>query len=56
MWHKPDKTKKPKPEQRCLHKGCKECQGTGRKRDGTMCVHMISCPCPKCSPAKMYKA
>lgn len=35
---------------RCLHDSCPECNGTGRKPDGTLCVHAISCPCPKCSP------
>ncbi len=34
----------------CLHDGCPDCLGTGIKRDGSMCVHGISCPCPKCSP------
>ena len=34
----------------CLHDSCAECQGTGRKHDGSACFHMISCPCPKCSP------
>lgn len=34
----------------CLHKSCPECHGTGRKPDGGWCVHMISCPCPKCTP------
>jgi hypothetical protein len=34
----------------CLHDGCQECGGTGVKRNGKeMCVHMISCPCPKCT-------
>ena len=33
----------------CLHDSCPECLGTGMKRDGSMCVHNISCPCPKCS-------
>ena len=36
--------------QPCLHEQCPECCGTGIKKDGSMCVHMISCPCPKCSP------
>lgn len=36
--------------QPCLHDGCPDCCGTGIKRDGTGCIHMISCPCPKCSP------
>jgi hypothetical protein len=36
--------------QPCLHDGCPECLGTGRKKDGGICVHGISCPCPKCSP------
>jgi len=35
----------------CLHDNCPSCGGTGVKSDGTgACVHMISCPCPKCSP------
>jgi hypothetical protein len=38
---------------KCMHDSCGECLGTGRKRDGSMCIHMISCPCPKCSPQCM---
>lgn len=34
----------------CMHDQCSECIGTGVKRDGTPCIHMISCPCPKCTP------
>jgi hypothetical protein len=34
----------------CLHDGCSECHGTGIRSDGTGCIHMISCSCPKCSP------
>jgi hypothetical protein len=34
----------------CLHDQCPECVGTGVRRDGGICVHGISCPCPKCSP------
>lgn len=34
----------------CMHDQCTECHGTGVKRTGGVCVHMISCPCPKCSP------
>ena len=37
------------PWQACLHDQCTECHGTGVKFDGSMCVHNISCPCPKCS-------
>jgi len=37
------------PWQPCMHDQCSECHGTGIKHDGSMCVHMISCPCPKCS-------
>lgn len=36
--------------QKCLHHTCTECHGSGKKRDGTPCVHFISCPCPKCTP------
>ena len=35
----------------CIHDSCPECVGTGLKRDGSMCVHYISCPCPKCTPS-----
>lgn len=34
----------------CLHDSCQECHGTGVKKDGSSCIHMISCPCPKCTP------
>lgn len=34
----------------CMHDNCPECCGTGIRRDGRACVHMISCPCPQCSP------
>jgi hypothetical protein len=37
-------------EQPCLHDQCPDCIGTGVKRDGSMCVHWISCPCPRCTP------
>lgn len=37
----------------CLHNGCTSCFGTGRKADGSICIHMLSCPCPKCSPSYM---
>ena len=34
----------------CMHDNCSQCCGTGIKVDGLACVHMISCPCPQCSP------
>lgn len=34
--------------QPCLHDECFECHGTGRKLNGQICVHLLSCPCPKC--------
>ena len=37
----------------CMHDGCSQCHGTGIKTDGSSCIHMISCPCPKCSPTCM---
>lgn len=37
--------------QPCMHDSCTECVGTGVKRDGGVCVHMLSCNCPKCSPS-----
>lgn len=33
---------------RCLHRQCTQCHGTGRKDNGQPCVHAISCPCPRC--------
>ena len=41
------------PWRPCMHDSCPECQGTGVRLDGSTCVHMISCPCPKCSPTFM---
>lgn len=35
----------------CIHKSCTSCHGSGRKEDGTSCIHGISCPCKKCSPS-----
>lgn len=35
----------------CMHDQCTECHGTGIKSDGAVCVHYISCPCPKCTPS-----
>ncbi len=37
----------------CLHDGCSQCHGTGVKLDGSICVHMLSCNCPRCSPAML---
>ena len=38
-------------EARCLHRECPMCNGTGtNKVTGEACIHMISCPCPKCTP------
>lgn len=35
----------------CLHKNCSMCNGTGVRKDGLgPCIHMLSCPCPICSP------
>lgn len=39
-----------KPWQPCLHDQCQECHGTGIRKFGGACIHMISCSCPKCSP------
>lgn len=33
----------------CLHDQCPECIGTGIKKNGSPCVHNLSCNCPKCS-------
>ena len=35
----------------CMHDNCSSCGGTGIRKDGLgACIHMISCPCSKCSP------
>ena len=39
--------------QPCLHNNCNKCCGTGIRKDGTACIHMISCPCAKCSPIRL---
>jgi hypothetical protein len=44
-----DKVRRRHDDRPCLHNGCSECHGTGIRSDGTGCIHMISCPCPKCS-------
>lgn len=36
-------------EEKCRHNSCKECHGTGTKKDGTTCLHIISCKCKKCN-------
>lgn len=43
--------KKLTEEQRptCLHVACTKCRGTGIDKSGKLCVHALSCPCPKCS-------
>lgn len=35
---------------KCLHDSCSLCKGTGKKVDGSICIHHISCNCPKCTP------
>lgn len=35
----------------CFHRNCPYCHGTGRNElTGSWCAHMISCPCPRCTP------
>lgn len=40
----------------CLHNQCTECVGTGIRKDGTKCLHMISCPCSRCTPSMLSAA
>lgn len=40
-----------KQSDNCLHDNCTKCFGTGRKSDGSMCMHGIACPCRKCTPS-----
>ena len=37
------------PDIKCLHLICSQCKGTGIKKDGTRCVHYLSCPCKNCT-------
>jgi hypothetical protein len=48
--HLEDVANRPQNWQPCAHDSCNECHGTGVKKDGSGCIHMISCSCPKCSP------
>lgn len=34
----------------CAHDACDQCHGTGIKSNGTSCIHMLHCTCPRCSP------
>lgn len=43
-------TQRAKSWRPCLHDQCSECHGTGLTAFGGICIHSISCPCPKCSP------
>ena len=37
-------------EDQCLHLQCPSCHGTGRdKYTGGVCIHHLSCPCPRCT-------
>lgn len=38
---------------RCLHKQCTNCNGSGKDSRGNLCIHMISCLCPRCRPTFM---
>lgn len=35
-------------DETCLNDDCKDCHGTGKKANGTLCVHYTSCGCSKC--------
>lgn len=41
---------KPAEGSECLHLKCTSCNGGGRKSNGDICAHYISCPCSRCSP------
>ncbi len=40
-------------EHSCLHLQCGRCRGSGMDERGRICVHAVSCPCPKCSNYSM---
>lgn len=33
----------------CLHDKCPNCRGTGKRSDGSICIHNLSCNCHKCT-------
>ena len=39
-------------DEQCQHDNCSDCHGSGVKKNGMKCIHMISCRCKKCSPFK----
>lgn len=39
----------------CAHLSCVECRGTGRKRDGSTCIHMLFCTCPRCNTYNLLR-
>lgn len=34
----------------CMHNACPQCNGTGVRKDGGLCIHGLACTCSKCSP------
>ena len=38
----------PPTEQQCLHKQCKNCNGTSKTKNGNYCKHKFTCSCDKC--------
>lgn len=40
-------------EEVCAHDQCQSRHGTGRRRDGSACVHSLSCRCRRCNPASV---
>ena len=48
-WRINKRNEKSVEDSSCLHDGCPECKGTGRKKNGGFCVHGLSCNCSKCS-------
>ncbi len=43
----------PRTPVKCMHEACTICHGSGRRPDGTACVHAMACPCAKCRPGCM---
>lgn len=47
---KHDESEYEKARKTCKHKECSECGGTGLRKDGSQCIHMIACYCKWCHP------
>lgn len=49
-WRRSDEDKvKKMVEADCAHTKCGKCGGSGKTKDGSICLHLISCRCSRCN-------